>query len=374
MPRPQVVVSVAAAPPRRGIDSDTGRTFLIWPGTTGPQNPVRCRAATEATDAGIPQPYAQYVADALAEGSPEVIAVRADIAALDAAGAQVSVWANALAKADVATYGIGQVIIPGVASQNAHDALLAHADATNRCVLLDGDVDSTVAELTAFAAAQEAKPGAVRAGLIAGWVSAVGTAGVDRQIPGSVIVAGLVGRRDGLLGHAGGVPAGSQNGAGISRLATNVSLTFTDAQQDVLADNGINPLVRRPGQVLLGNWRSLSADSRWTQLQFGRLAMQIGNGAAGVLDEFLFRTIDARGQLANEIEAAVVSLLAQLEASDALYGTNGSSYRVVVSDSPADAAAGLVRVSIEAAFSKYAERLVFDVVVQQPGALTEEVA
>jgi len=375
MPRPQVVVSVAAASPRRGIDSDTGRTFLVYPATAGPAAPVRCRTGAQATAAGVTPQYAQYVADALTEGSPEVVVVRAEVTPENASAAPQSVWATALDKLDVTTYGIGQVIIPGVAAVNAHNALLVHAAATARTVLLDADFDASTSELLAFASAQAAKPGAIRAGLFAGWVKATGTAGVDRTIPGSVIAAGLVGRSDGRVGNAGGVPAFMQNAAGISRLATDVTATFTAAEQDTLADSGINPFVGRPGYVVLGNWRSISSDSRWKQLQFGRLAMQIAAGSSGALDTFLGRTIDARGLLRNEIEAAVVSLLAQLETSDALYGTGGSSYRVTVGDSDEDAAAGLIRVNIEVQFSKYAERVEFDVVVYQPGAMpTEEVA
>lgn len=376
MPRPQVVVTVAAAPPRRGIDSDTGRTFLVFPAAAGPDTPVVCRTGAQATAAGVPAPYDQYVADALAEGSPEVVAVRAEVTPEDAAAASASVWATALNKLDVTTYGVGQVIIPGVAAPNAHDALVAHANSTARTVLLDADVDATASELVAFATAQAEKPGAIRAGLIASWVTATGAAGTDRNVPGSVIAAGLAGRSDGLVGHAGGVPAFTQRSAGISRVATGVTATFTTSEQDTLADSGVSPLLGRPGYVMLGNWKALTSDSRWEQLQFGRLAMQIGAGSAKTLEAFLGRTIDGSGALFDEVKAAVESLLAALETSGALYGTSGSSYVVTVSDSDEDAAAGILRVGIEAMFSKYAERVEFSVVVYQPGELstTEEVA
>lgn len=372
MPRPQVVVTVAAASPRRGIDSDTGRTFLVYPAGTGPTTPTLCLTGAQATAAGVTPTYAQYVSDALTEGSPDVVVVRAEVTPENAAAAPLSVWANALAKLDVTSYGAGQVIIPGVAAPNAHDALVAHAASSGRTVLLDGDVDATSTELVAFANAQQDKAGATRAGLIAAWVKATGAAGVDRVIPGSVIAAGLAGRSDGRVGHAGGVPAFTQNGAGISRLATDVTATYSTGEQDSLADHGVSPFIARPGQVILGNWRSISSDARWSQLQFGRLAMQIANGASGTLDVFLGRTIDAQGLLHNEVQAAVVSQLAQLEAANALYGSGGSSYRVTVSNDPDDAAAGLIRVSIEVQFSKYAERVEFDVVVYQPGAMPTE--
>lgn len=142
MPRPQIVVNVTSTPVRRGADSPTGTAFMAYTAATGPAGPVAVTSPAAAVAAGIPQAVVDYISDCLTLGAPRVVAVRATAAGADATLAE---WTAALEQMED-TYGMGQVMIPGVATTAAHDALLAHANTTGRTVLLDGETDATATE------------------------------------------------------------------------------------------------------------------------------------------------------------------------------------------------------------------------------------
>jgi hypothetical protein len=145
MPRPQVIVNVTAALPRRGAPSTTGTAFFATSTGTGPTAPARLTSLAAAEAAFGVGPFSTWIGDTLAEGTPEVVAVRATGALADLTEAE---WAAGLGTF-TALFGPGQVAIPGVATAAAHAALVGHAGATGRTALLDGDVTPTVAELTA---------------------------------------------------------------------------------------------------------------------------------------------------------------------------------------------------------------------------------
>jgi len=371
MARPQVVVTVAAAPSRRGISTPTGNAFIVYPSSTGVDYPVTFTSAGAATG-NVPAAAAQHVADLLTQGAPSVTVVRANVEPANAAAASQATWTAALDKLTTASYGVGQVLIPGVASTAAHAALVAHVNETGRVALLDGEPDSTASELAAYATAVSNSPGAERAGLCAPYITVPGDGNTTRDIPGSVAAAGLAARMDGRVGHAGRAPAGTQEFGDAGRVygGSDVTASFSDDDLDTLSNAGVNPFLVKNGGVFLYDWLSVSSDDRWSQLNFGRLAMQVTTGTADLLEQFLFRQIDGKGQLFAEVEAAIDGYLLGLYNNNALYGASSDdAYVVDVSGvtTVEDIQSGTIRCVLECAFSRAARRVVFNITVQKPG-------
>lgn len=362
MPRPQIVVNVTAALPRRGAPTATGTAFFVFAGATGPLEPVRLISQSQAVDAGVPATVATWVGDALAQGAPEVIAVRAD--ALDSQAVTETEWAAALDLL-VDGFGPGQVLIPGVDTPAAHNALIAHAETSGRTVLLDGAATAGADDLQLIAASVAATAGAERAGLIAPWVTMPGPAGTTREVPGSVVAAGLAARGDARVGHANHAPAGDEHG--LVRRGIAPTATFTNAELDDLHDAGVSVIRQRYGVPVLYGWRSLSDDERFRQLNAGRFSMQLGTGIHAAAEQFLFRQIDGQGRLFAELEGALRGYLLPLWNADALFGaTADDAFDVEVAAVNTDAtiAAGELHAAVEVKLTPHTERIVIDVVTQ----------
>jgi phage tail sheath protein FI len=373
MVRPQVQVTVAAAPSRRGVDSATGTAFIVYPAASGATDPVLLKSAAAAVAAGLPAAAVQNVSDVLGQGAPAVVAVRANVAPTSALTAPQTTWSDALDRLSVTAFGIGQVLIPGVASPAAHAALVAHSASTGRVSLLDAAQASTAADVVAFANAVDDAAGSERAGLFAGWIEVPGdVSNTTRLIPPSVAVAGLIGRMDARAGHAGRIPANVQEfgDAGKVLNGADVSVAYSDADQDTIANAGANVFVVQDGGVFLTDFLSVSNDERWYQLNFGRLAMQITVGSATLMRQFLSRLIDGPGQLFAEVEAALDGYLLGLYRGNALYGsTADEAYQVSVKDATTelDIQNGTIRANIQVAFTPGARLVILNVVVQRAG-------
>jgi hypothetical protein len=358
--RPQIVVNVAAALQRRGAPTDTGVAFMVYAGATGTTAPVECLTKAQALASGAPDTIATHVSDALNQGAPKVILLRA--AAVDAGAVTENEWTAALTKL-VPDLGPGQVLIPGIATTGAHSALLDHAAAfPGRTVLLDTESDATSAEIVGIATALTAAEGAERAGLLAGWSVLPGPGGTTRNVPASVIVAGLCGRNDAVRGHANNAPAGDQGyGAGFVTGATALVTNYTDAEHDALHDAGVSVFRTYHGQPQLYGWVSLSDAPEFRQLNFGRMAMQLATGIAAGAEKFLFRQIDGQGLLFSELEGFLRGYLVPLWEGGALYGaTAADAFDVDVKGVNDDttAAAGELHAAVAGRLTPHAEKVV----------------
>lgn len=363
MARPQIIVNVTAALPRRGAATATGTAFFAFAGAAGPTDPTRCLSAADATAAGAPANIVSWVGDALTEGAPEVVIVRADAAIVDAP--TEAEWTAALGKFTDG-FGPGQVAIPGEDAAPAHAALLAHAAGTGRTVLLDGAVDATAAALTAIATGVAASAGATRAGLVAPWVTVPAAAGTTRDVPGSVVAAGLAARGDATIGHANNAPVFDQGrGAGRVDHAVDVTTVFTNADLDALHDAGVSVIRDVQGHPTLAGWVSLSDDERFHQLNAGRMSMQLGTGINAAALQFLGRQIDGQGRLFAELEGTLRGYLLPLWNADALFGATADEafdVEVAAVNTPATIAAGELHAAVEVALTPHTERVVIDVV------------
>lgn len=366
MSRPQIIVTVTGALARRGAPTDTGVAFMAYAGATGPTVPTRVRSAADATAAGVPATVAAWVGDALNQGAPEVVIVRATTAdVLEPIVATEAEYTTALGLFHDG-FGPGQVLIPGDSTAAAHAALLAHANTTGRCVLLDVAADATAAAVAAVATGLTAAAGAERAGLIAPWVTVPGTAGVPRQVPGSVVAAGLAAREDAVAGHANSAPAGDKGyGAGQVRSGIAPTVVFSNTEHDTLHDAGVSVIRDVRGAPTLWGWVSLSDDPTFRQLNVGRMTMQLGTGIQAGGEKFLFKGIDGQGHLYAELEGFLRGYLTPLWIAGALYGSDADdAFDVDVQSVNTDttAAAGELRSAVSVKLTPHTEKVIINVV------------
>lgn len=362
MTRPKIVVNVVAALQRRGAPTDTGVAFVVFAGASGPTDaPVECKSKADATAASIPEGIATWIGDALTQGAPKVWALRAG--AVDSGAVTEAEWTTAL-NLLTTEYGPGQVLIPGDDSDTAHAALLAHAAAFHRTVLLDVAEDATASAVETAAAGLEAAEGAEKATICDGWTILPGPAGVPRNVPASVIAAGLVGRNDAANGHANNAPAGDQGrGAGFVSGSLGIVTPRTDAEHDDLHAAGVSVFRVIRKQPQLYGWVALSSDDRFRQLNWGRMTMQLQYGLAALVERFLFRNIDGEGNLFAELGGALRGYLAPLWAAGALYGaTAGDAFAVDVDgvNTSETVLAGELHSATAVSFSPHTEQVVID--------------
>ncbi|SDC46178.1 hypothetical protein [Nocardioides lianchengensis] len=365
MSRPQIIVNVTGALPRRGTPTATGTAFLVYAGATGPTAPKECLSSADATAAAVPDTVAAFVGDALEQGAPKVVIVRAT--ATDVAAVTEAEWTAGLRKL-TKDFGPGQVCIPGITTAAAYAALVDHAEEfTERTVLLD--TPSTVVAATTATAATglNAADGSIRASMVGPWVTVPGPAGTTRNVPGSVIAAGLAARGDAAVGHTNQAPIFDQGrDAGLVRRGVTVTTVFSDVDADTLYDAGVNLIRLVNGKPTLTAWRSLSDDPIFRQLNVGRLAMSLVTGMSGTMLKFLGRQIDGRGQLFAETEGALRGLLLELYGAGALYGeTADDAFDVDCSfanNPPQSIAQGQVFAAAEVAATAHTERITIAVV------------
>lgn len=364
MTRPQIVVNVAAALQRRGAPTDTGVAFMVYAGAAGPSVVTECKSKADALAAAVPEAVAAWVGDALNQGAPKVYVLRAT--ATDPAAVTEAEWKTALGKLSVG-FGPGQVLIPGVSTAAAYAALLDHAATfPSRCCLLDTAKTATASAVATAAAGLASGEGAERCTIVDGWDTQPGPGGTPRDVPASVIAAGLVGRNDALVGHANNAPAGDQGrGAGYVKGSLGLAVARTDAEHDTLHDAGVSVFRSIRGQDQLYGWVSLSNDASFRQLNWGRMAMQLSTGIEAGAEQFLFRQIDGQGRLYGELEGMLRGYLAPLWSAGALYGaTADDAFDVDVQgvNTAETAAAGELNAAVAVSLTAHTEKVVINVV------------
>jgi hypothetical protein len=189
--------------------------------------------------------------------------------------------------------------VPGAAGilSTTHDALIQHAADNNRIALLDADPDSTATELSALATTLAGDANARYAALFA---------------PGA-IVPGLT------SADTRTVPAAGVNG--ISRFATDLAATFTDAERESLNDDGVDVARLVYGQVETYGYRTLApVDSGWSNLGNARLNMEVVAKAEAIGERYMFAQIDGRGIKISQFGAELSGMLVPYYDAGSLFG------------------------------------------------------
>jgi phage tail sheath protein FI len=232
-------------------------------------------------------------------------------------------WEAAL-DAFSAELGPGQILAPGRTTTAAHQLLLDHAAAHNRTALLDAAEGASKATLLALAAATGAVVNAEYGGLFPTWVTIPQrTAGVDREVPGSAFVAGLIARSDAVY-DAGVWPVGTKGsnrsapGNGLAAYALSATAEFSEADRLDLEAEGVNITIDDPAGLRLYNFRSISTDPLWSNLAQQRLFMGVQAEAQRIAEGFVGeRIIPAT---VTRFHQALEGYLYSLYQSGALFG------------------------------------------------------
>jgi phage tail sheath protein FI len=237
--------------------------------------------------------------------------------------------------------------------------------------LLDAPATAPASEIATSAAALASSAGAERTGLIAPWVSVPGTGG-PRQVPGSIIAAGLIARGDGQVGHANHAPMFDQGrGAGSVRGALAASSVFSDADTDELYDAGVNVFRDVGGVITLTGFKALGGDPVWRQLNIGRLTMEVSARVSSLMYQYLGSPIDGQGILLSQIGGDVTGYLLDLYNRNALFGATPDDALSVVCDftnnTPETIAAGEVHVDVAITAATAAEQIRINVVTALAG-------
>ena len=364
MSAPSVDVTIAPAVIADGSLTATNSALMAYAAATGPNAPLVVRSAADAAAAGVTTAAAQHVADLISNGVPQVVLTRVNTAVTDADTIDADGWGEAWAKVDAVNYPLGQAMIPGIGTAEAHEALVRFSQDTRRCAFLDAPIDAAAAAVLDLAEAQAGSPDTY---LTALWPDhAIVRAGGSqtRTIPGSVAAAGPTARMDKHAGHANRMAAGPQDTpvTTVVRNAVGVASTRTIAELNAFAAAGINPLRQIPEGVFLWDFLSITDDALWTnlaagqdvpsprsQLNWGRLGMQILGDTGSGLRQFLFQPNDGQGQLMTRAENFLGAYLAGLWSVNAIYGdTADDSYsaNVLGVTTENDVASGTLRAAI----------------------------
>jgi hypothetical protein len=360
---PSVDVNIAPSVISDGSLTSTNSALLAYAAAAGPTEPLVVRSAAAAAAAGVPDATVQNVADLITNGVPQVVLTRAatnsPAATIDADG-----WGEAFELLDNVNYPLGQVMIPGIGTAAAHEALVAHSQTTRRCAYLDAPADATAQAIVDLVALQSESPDTYLTGMFADWSVVRAGGSATRKIPGSIAAAGPTARMDVKAGHSNAMPAGPQETgtAGLVVGGLDVVQKRSIADLNLFADNGINPMRRLPTGVFVYDFLSITDDELWTnlaagpgvaeprsQLNWGRLGMQILGDSQVGLRQFLFQQNDGEGQLLSRAEKYLGSNLAELWSKRAIYGkTADDSYTAAVAGvtTAADVASGTLRAAI----------------------------
>lgn len=259
----------------------------------------------------------QGSATAAPANNPAVLAVTAlsagndDRAAVNAAG-----YLAALDRLGPGL-GAGAVAIPGQAAAAVAAGVAAHAKANHRIGLLATLAAQTpVQAIAEKAAVQAAAADEEYLGLFYPWILVPDGAGGTRTVPPEGYVAGARARahlRDGAWRAPGGELSSARYVVGVER-------DLTRAESDNLDDNEVSALRSVAGTVRVYGWRSLSLNEADYALLTGRdvLNYLVTEGEKR-LEQYVFRSIDARGHLFSELAAEVTGLVEPIRVAGGLF-------------------------------------------------------
>lgn len=319
MTRPGVVVTSRAEPPPRSSPTEAGMAFFV--GTTSAAGPnvlaVNTLSQYEA-DYGVRAGAGVDMHDAVEaffrEGGTRATIVRA--ASADDAG--VTAALGNLTK----SFGPGQVLAPGALGQTAETqaALLEHAAANNRIALLDSASDDDAATLETLADSLNGDVETARYGALfapGAVVPVPGGSGSTRTIAYSAIEAGIISRNDSIMSP--NVAAAGPNG--LARFATDLAVSFTDAERETLNDAGVNVARLTFNGVETYGYRTLAPmASGWGQLSNARLNMEIVAKAEAIGERYVFAQIDGRRVKIGQFGADLAGMLVPYYEAGSLFG------------------------------------------------------
>ncbi|HEY9286265.1 MAG TPA: phage tail sheath subtilisin-like domain-containing protein [Pyrinomonadaceae bacterium] len=263
-------------------------------------------------------------------------------------------------------FGTGQVALPGVTTQAAHAALLAHAERFKRFALLDPAFGSDRDAVAAARALLGSSYGAIHWP----WVlqpDLEGT-GTTKFYPPSGFVAGICARADFETGiHKTPANYVVLGAVGVE-LAANGSSQTDDASHAFLNQREVNVIktIREQGVKVYGA-RCLASFGRVTAIHQQRVLNRIYYDLLRSYQEIPFAVLDAEGRLFREVKSIGEQYLSELYRGGALTSPTGDERDayVVICDESNNPAASLdqhqVNVSVGVHIVGMAEMVFVDI-------------
>ena len=196
--------------------------------------------------------------------------------------------------------GDGCVAIPGVGS-TVYSTLNSHASANRRIALLDAAETASTGTLISAADALNTE----HAGLFAPWVQINTDSGLS-YIPPVGYIAAVRNRaheQEGPYRAAAGLIA-------TARFVTGLKYDYSKSTGDSLDAGKVNAIRFINNTVRNYGWRSLSDDTDNYALLTGRdLLNRLVTESEKRLEQFVFQTVDGRGQLLSSINGTIVGIV-----------------------------------------------------------------
>lgn len=219
-------------------------------------------------------------------------------------------------------FGTGQVALPGVTTQAAHAALIAHAETFKRFALLDAalgaDKDAVVTARNLI--------GSAYAALYWPWVEQLDLegAGVRKFYPPSGFIAGVIARAEFEVGVHKAPANYLLRGALDVERAANGSPQADDNTHAYLNQHEVNVIkpIREQGVKIYGA-RSLAAFGRVTAVHQQRVLNRVYYDLKRSYQEIPFAVLDAEGRLFREVRSIGEQYLRLLYLGGALTSTTG---------------------------------------------------
>jgi hypothetical protein len=207
--------------------------------------------------------------------------------------------------------GDGSVAIPGQTSTAIWTGIDAHCRANNRIGLLasaQGDSKATLLGRVVEVSSEYC-------GIFSPWVKVPDGSGNTRTISPEGYVAACRARAHSQVGPWR-VPAGAIAAA---NFVSDLDQKFIDSDANDLDAGRVNVIKLVAGTVRLYGWRSLSPSSDYTYLKDRDLLNYLTVQANILLENYVFQTIDRKGQLQSAVAASLTGLVDPIAQGGGLY-------------------------------------------------------
>lgn len=206
--------------------------------------------------------------------------------------------------------GDGAVAIPGLGSA-VHLAIIDHCKTNKRIGLLSMASDTSIASLKSQADNLDSE----YAGLFAPWVQVPTATGARFTSPEGYVAAARA--RAHTDTGAWRVPAGE---IAVARSLVGLSDDFNRIEGDDLDESKVNAIRVINNTIRLYGWRSLSNDTRnFALLNIRDLLNYLVFTAESTLQPYVFRTVDARGQLLSQVNGVLTGILEPIRVAGGLF-------------------------------------------------------
>lgn len=367
MPIPGVDVAVEDEEVIARLPTATDTIYLLTADTDGPTTPtlVDSAAQVRADFASADDMIAE--ADALfGEGAARVYLLKISDA-LD-----ITTTLDKLP----ADLGPGQVVAPSLVTATDIGETASWAFATNRVYLPNGPDGATDAQLVTLASAVIAAADGRFTGLWADTAIIPGAGGTTREVPASLIVAGMIARND--LRPGGGNPNLAAAGANVlPQYALGVTAERTDAETQALNEAQVNTFRTVAGQLRNYGFRTLAdleERPQWWDLGGARTVMDVRAHTRSATEDSVFAQIDGQGSAEDRVNGLISRRCLELERLGALFtgaDDKGNPVRSFTVDTSravnpvAQVAQGRVKARVSLKTSPYLEHLEVTIVKQR---------